>query len=324
MPKTRATGSSSTRNRRATNTPDGGNNRDNEAPTQPTTAELATLLENLRKDKAKEQKEREKRDKELMESIAELRGLIPVNGHGGARQPTPSTSNTSIGRHIDISGLEKMAGDISLKNFQSWRTKWNDFCHLERISTFPRSEQRAAFRMSLSDEMLQIVETVLNIPTTAATTPDAVLDHIRCYIRKKRSVALDRMEFEQCRQELNESFDSFYIRLQRIAACADLCARCVDERMTTRVIVGIRDQETRKRLLALAPFPALQTVIDLHRSEESASLSGPHLVIEFHHHSRGRMPADSFPLPQLKTFFLLLFSFISVVRFAVICRRSHS
>ena len=60
-------------------------------------------------------------------------------------------------------------------------------------------------------------------------------------------------------------------RHQRITACADLCGECLKDRITTRVIVGIRDPEKRRKLLALNPFPPLQTAIDLCRSEEAAA-----------------------------------------------------
>ena len=117
----------------------------------------------------------------------------------------------------------------------------------------------------------------LSFPTTIAKTPDIVLDQIRRYIRKMRSVSLDRMEFEQCRQEFNESFDNDFIRLQRIANCADLFGECLEYRISTRLIVVICDPETRRKLLALNPFPPLQTAIDLRRSEEAAAENNPTL-----------------------------------------------
>ena len=43
----------------------------------------------------------------------------------------------------------------------------------------------------------------------------------------------------------------------------------------TRVICGIRDQEVRKKLLAMSPFPNLQDAVNLCRSEESASKNEP-------------------------------------------------
>ena len=100
--------------------------------------------------------------------------------------------------------------------------------------------------MTLSLEMLQTAEMVLDISPYDLLSADDILGQIARYIRKKRSVALDRVEFEEYRQDHGATFDEFYIGLQRIAKCADLCRHCLDQRMTTRVMSGICDQDVRK------------------------------------------------------------------------------
>jgi len=87
--------------------------------------------------------------------------------------------------------------------------------------------------------MQQVVEVALNISPTSGNTPAQVLDKMYAHIRSKRNVALDRVDFEMCRQERGESFDDFYIRLRKIADCAQLCGACYDQRMTTRIMSGI-------------------------------------------------------------------------------------
>jgi hypothetical protein len=124
--------------------------------------------------------------------------------------------------------------------------------------------------MCLDPSMQQVVEIVLGILPTTVTTPDAVLDLIGNYVRGKRNVALDRVAFEERRQGPAESFDDFYISLRRLADAADLCGACIDSRMATRIMAGIRDSETKKKLLALSPFPTTQAAVNLCRSEESA------------------------------------------------------
>ena len=114
-------------------------------------------------------------------------------------------------RRINVSGIEKMPGDITSR--VTWNIQWKDFCYLERIDGFPLREQLSAFRMTLSSQMLQTVEFVLGINQSSLLTPSGILDKIQQHIRNQRRVALDRMEFEKCRQEVNESFDDFYIRL---------------------------------------------------------------------------------------------------------------
>jgi hypothetical protein len=46
--------------------------------------------------------------------------------------------------------------------------------------------------------------------------------HLRS-LRAKRSIAIDRVEFEECRQAVGESFDEFYMRLHQIATGVNLC-----------------------------------------------------------------------------------------------------
>ena len=183
-------------------------------------------------------------------------------------------------RRIDPSCLDKLHGDASLSQLRTWRNRWSDFCQLNQLVTYPFSEQMAAFRMVLDPDMQQIVEVALGILPTTATTPGDVLDQVNTYIRWKRNIALDRVAFEDCHQSATESFDDFYIRLCNLADAADLCAACRDTRLTTRIMAGVRDTETKRKLLALSPFPTVQQTINICRSEESAkanekSLSNP-------------------------------------------------
>jgi hypothetical protein len=137
----------------------------------------------------------------------------------------------------------------------------------------------SAFRMALDTAMQQVVKVALGILPTTVTTPDFVLDRIADYVRAKRNIALERVAFEERRQGPSETFDDFYIALRRLAEAADLCATCFDTRLVTRIIAGTRDAETKKKLLAMSPFPFLQSAVKICRSEESAganerSLSG--------------------------------------------------
>ena len=103
--------------------------------------------------------------------------------------------------------------------------------------------------------------------------PLTILDDIHINIRNKRNVALDRVDFEMCLLEPNKSFDDFFIRLKQIADCDELY-NCADQWMTTRVMSGISSNSLRQKLLALKPFPTMQQVVTLCRSEESAIRSG--------------------------------------------------
>ena len=74
------------------------------------------------------------------------------------------------------------------------------------------------------------------------------------------------------KQAFSESFDAFLIAMKTLARDADLCDSCMDRRLVTKIMSGIRDKETRMKLLAISLLPDLQKVTDLCRYEESAKL----------------------------------------------------
>ena len=51
---------------------------------------------------------------------------------------------------------------------------------------------------------------------------------------------------------------------------AELCNACVDDRLVTRIISGVADQNLRRKLLAIDPPPSLAEALRVCRSEESA------------------------------------------------------
>ena len=109
-----------------------------------------------------------------MDSIADLRNRIPGPGHTGANnrptQPTSSSSEENK-RRINISGLEKMPGDISLKDFQSWRTKWSDFCLIER--------QVPTVNVQIFDSQGRYLSTITAVPDSGAEATVAGLDVLK-------------------------------------------------------------------------------------------------------------------------------------------------
>ncbi len=179
--------------------------------------------------------------------IAQQLQALPGGGAGGGLGA--GGGGATQRRRIDPSGLEKLHADISLPQLRTWRNRWGDFCQLNQLATYPVAEQMAAFRMVLDPAMQQIVEVALGILPTSALSPTDVLDRISTYIRSKRNIALDRVAFEECEQSAAETFDDFYIRLRNLAEAADLCGTCLDTRMTTRVMAGIRDARREKKIV---------------------------------------------------------------------------
>ena len=186
-----------------------------------------------------------------------------------AKQPLSLSAQIS-GARAKARAPEQMPADITLRDLSAWRRSWDDFAELEQLDRLPVSQQRAMLRTNLTVEMRAVLQLAIGIDTDDASSVSEIVDAIQGYVRSKRNVTLDRVALEERRQEEGETFDEYYIALREIANNADLCKVCVDDRLTTRIMAGIRDPEIRRKLLAHTPPPSLQTTINICRREESA------------------------------------------------------
>ena len=101
--------------------------------------------------------------------------------------------------------------------------------------------------------MHNVLKFSIGIRDEDETTMDDVLEAIRKFIRSRRNVLLDRVEYERYRQKEGEDFESFYIATQQVAFAADLvnshCAecskRCLESRVASKLMAGIKDREVR-------------------------------------------------------------------------------
>lgn len=167
---------------------------------------------------------------------------------------------------------EKLSSSVNLRDFRVWRSSWQDFYRLSSICNLPREDQLAYLRACFTEDMRAACQHAVGL-NPATDDVDLSLNKIERYLRLQRNVAVDRVRFEERIQEEGESFDSFLIALKELASDAELCNECIDQRLTTRIMSGVRDHETRHKLLACRPFPSLSQAIDICRSEESARVN---------------------------------------------------
>ena len=157
--------------------------------------------------------------------------------------------------HAKARPPEQMSAEITLRDLSAWRSAWEDFAEIEQISRFPERQQRAMLRINLTVEMRAVLQIAIGIDSDEDISVATILDQFQEYVHAKRNVTLDRVALEERKQEECEAFDQFYISLREIANNADLCKICIDDRLTTRIMSGIRDPETRCKLLAYTPRP---------------------------------------------------------------------
>ena len=241
--------------------------------------------------------EQDKRHKEQMQAILDrLQPAVPPTPVATPPGQAPGLSSQSAAGPSARSAAQppaKLEPGISLREFRAWRASWEDFFELADGSRLTHERQKALLRTCLTTEMRATLAHAIPVADTA--TVDELLNAIGAHFRRQRNIALSCVQFEERKQQHGEKFDRFFVGLKELAADADLCATCLDARLITRIMSGVRSEALRKKLLAIDPFPALKDVLTLCRAEESAEHTDADLTSKpsVNAASRSRRPEPS-------------------------------
>ncbi|XP_068239977.1 uncharacterized protein [Palaemon carinicauda] len=187
-----------------------------------------------------------------------LEGFADTSGHH---------RNQSQARAVPAPHL---SSSVSLKEFGSWRHKYEGHAVLTRMSSLSLAEQRSALISVLDDDWTRTLRYGLSLGDGADLK--TILDAMELHLRNQRNVIVDRRDFHTRVQELHETFDDFLCGIKVIASFCDFCETCMDSRLRDRIVVGTRDEEALKRMLEEKKL-TLQMAIDICRASENANAS---------------------------------------------------
>ena len=134
----------------------------------------------------------------------------PPSGQRTSRSNVPATGVSRIPKQ-NFKKPNELEEQATLKDFDEWKKKLMDYYTLTGIDKCDDKVKVTTLRSYLSKHMHNILEFSIGIRDEDETTMDDVLEAIRKFIRSRRNVLLDRVEFERCRQKEGEDFESFYI-----------------------------------------------------------------------------------------------------------------
>ncbi|KAF0293654.1 hypothetical protein FJT64_008602 [Amphibalanus amphitrite] len=140
-----------------------------------------------------------------------------------------------------------LSSSTSLRDFAVWREKLDGYMLLTGASALPVTAQRAALLSLLDEDWHRVLRYGLTIADDSPLS--AVVDAMESHLRKQRSVLVDRRAFYARVQEQGENFEEFLCEVKELAAFCDFCTHCYDSRLRDKIVCGLRDEETVKRLL---------------------------------------------------------------------------
>ena len=139
---------------------------------------------------------------------------------------------------------------------------------MTKVAKLPRDEQVGAFWNVCSQDLLKKIHHAIGIPPDTPLTLQEVITTIQNYLKAQRNIVVDRNELMLLRQGEAETFDDYLVKLRELAEDADLEHMQENEWLSTLIICGIYDEDTRSELLSKDPAATLDETIKLCRDNE--------------------------------------------------------
>lgn len=153
---------------------------------------------------------------------------------------------------VNMSGIPapaqmKLGGDWSA-NWDIFREEYGDYALATGLVVKEADVQAATLRSLMGAECRHVYKHNLNLSRDEQADVGAILDALEAYFKPAKNVIYERYVFGCCKQEDGESIDSFVTRLREKAASCEY-GTLRDELIRDKIVLGIANESTRRRLL---------------------------------------------------------------------------
>ncbi len=190
---------------------------------------------------------------------------------------------------VSGAGFRIPAFDNSSTTIDKWVERLENFMMAE-YGTIQSNRKKAVLLTAIGDEALIAIE---NFSTEEKSTYETLKEKILDYFKEKKNDIVERHRFHTLKQDDDENFEDYLNRLMAQAAKCNFRILCKPETPPTtvggndgaaaeyhdvtneflrdRIVVGLRDSSTRRRIMREKNL-SLEQVVDLIKAAEIANL----------------------------------------------------
>jgi hypothetical protein len=160
------------------------------------------------------------------------------------------------------------------ENWRIFRQRWENYCIIETtLADRPREYKVALLLNYLGDDALKKYNGFHFATPAADRTVEEIIQKFEEYAIGQVNVTYERYKFNSRKQEPTETFEEYLATLRYLLNSCAYCDQCRDGLVRDRIVLGIRNGDSRKLLLQERNL-TLERAIDICRSCERAEQQG--------------------------------------------------
>ena len=190
----------------------------------------------------------------------------------------------------------EVKGDI-VSNWSFFKDSWHNYVIATELNEKDKKIQVATLLSVMGKECIQIYK---NLPLTDAQRkdPETIIKALGDHFEPQRNTIYERYLFNLTQQEPNETFDQFISRLRQLVATCEYGVLS-DEMVRDRIVIGIRDNNARERLLRDIKLTLAKAIEACRTSERAAKQRLTMENSESVHYHRGKGPRHKHQKDQM-------------------------
>ena len=161
-----------------------------------------------------------------------------------------------------------MGGDIAA-DWERFRSEWQNYEVAADLTDVPAKKRAAVFLACIGTAAYSVFRTFKFEREDDKADVDSIIDAFQKHCIGEANVTYERFVFHQRVQQSGEIFDDFLADLRKMARTCEF-AQLEDSLIRDRIVIGIRDEPTRRRLLQVKKL-SLGDAIDACRASEATS-----------------------------------------------------
>ena len=166
---------------------------------------------------------------------------------------------------LNVTSTENMA-----ENWKVCKQMWNNYVIIAKLGTQPPEYKVALFLHCTGVDALKIFSGFQFDTPEDRNNLSKIIEKFDQYTIGELNETFERYNFNSRNQEENESIDANVTALRTLAKTCNFCDCMRDSILRDRIVLGVRDKHTRKRLLQERKLD-LKKCIDICRSTEATN-----------------------------------------------------
>lgn len=201
--------------------------------------------------------------------------LQPPAGETSTAQNATNTNTNTNSTPTLPTGLKlpqplKMEGNLAA-NWKRFKRAWQNYSVIARLDKFEENYKTALFLSVIGEEALEVFEGMDFSSGTDKQVLSKVIEKFEEFCIGETNETYERFIFNRRNQEENESIDQYVTVIRKLAQTCNFCNCLNDSLLRDRLVLGIKDESTRKKLLQEKKL-TLSRAIDIGRSGEKTNL----------------------------------------------------